>query len=504
MSPFSSWFSRASSGRPGALADVNEPPRWRSPSPMTASMVPPPIVQSTDLTSPHMTPKSVIPVRPSPLQDRQSELEADLQFLLDAQAEGLLRGLEEGGPDDHASTGSTTPTAQSVRSASRRAARPVRRKPGLRSARKGIFNSILALSATKDEQLHSVDAEVLEKEETLARIEEWEQKRAGLQEATQRADDGKETVRAQRLRQQADVLQEEINHVELQLADMKSRHRKLLKQTEAVENSLQAKSATYTSSLSMLEADVQRFLSSTSADRHTRPQPRDGKTSVWQLPPKRRTLELAREQCTEDRDVVLQQRQSIVHEKSALDEGAVVWKDVVAQVTDFEKRLRTEMAGLTMSSSHSAWEDPPPPSEETDSPERLRELLAHLDGILSGLEEKFKLAETRDWKLLIAAIGAELEALRQGKSILGNVLGGAASPADRQHNGDDAHQDLVDAEPSPHGSNSRTGDQDGNEIHNLDKSFETARPPARRMDSDSETDDPDPDLLFSRQDLSDG
>ncbi|KAK5123406.1 hypothetical protein LTR85_002838 [Meristemomyces frigidus] len=505
MANLSSWFSKASSSRRGLLADSNhELPRWRSPSPMTASMIPPPIVQSTYLSAPQATPKSVILEKRSPLHDRQSELEADLQFLLDAQAEGLVGGLEGGATDEAASTGSTTPTAQSVRSASaRRATRPVRRKPGLRSARKGIYNSILALSAVKEDELQAVDAEAQEKEQTLAQIDEWEQKRAGLQKATQRADDGEETVRAQRLRQQADVLQEEINNVELQLADMKGRHRKLVRQVAAVENSVQAKLASYTSSLSMLEAAVQKFLSFTPADSAARPQSRDGKASVWQLPPKRRTLELAREQWSEDRDAVQQQRQSIQQEKSALDEGAAVWKDVVAQVMDFEKRLRTEMAGLSMSSSHSAWEDPPSPHEQDNSP-RLIELLAHLDTVLNTLEDKFKLAEDHDWKLLVAAIGAELDALRQGKSILENVLGVDASRNAGQ-NGEDTHEELVDTEPSANGNGSRTGNDDGNEIHDLDKSFETARPPGpRRMDSDSETDDPDPDLLFSRQDLSDG
>ncbi|KAK4545535.1 hypothetical protein LTR36_002885 [Oleoguttula mirabilis] len=511
MAAFSSWFAKASSSRHGLLADSKqELPRWRSPSPMAASMmIPPPIVQSTYLTSPQATPKSVMLERPSPLQDRQSELEADLQFLLDAQAEGLVKGLEGGATDDQASTGSTTPTAQSVRSASaRRATRPVRRKPGLRSVRKGIYNSIVALSAVKDEELRAVDAEALDKEGTLAQIDEWEQKRAGLQEATQRADDGEETVRAQRLRQQTDVLQEEINHVELQLSDMKTRHRKLVRQVAAVENSVQAKLASYTSSLSMLEADVQKFLSVKPADSGSRPQSRDGKASVWQLPPKRRTLEMAREQWDGDRDAVLQQRQSIEHEKTALDQGAAVWKDMVAQVTDFEKRLRTEMAGLSMSSSHSAWEDPPPQLHEQDNSVRLKELLAHLDTVLDSLETKYKLAEERDWKLLIAAIGAELDALGQGKAILENVLGVTApssSSAGQNGHGQEGREDLVAAETATNGSSSRADTEDaGDEIHGLDKSFETARPPARRMDSDSETDDPDPDLLFSRHDLSDG
>ncbi|KAI6895877.1 hypothetical protein KC355_g20384, partial [Hortaea werneckii] len=118
-----SWFPRASASQRGLLFDQDrdhELPRWRTPSPMSSSMIPPPIVQSTiNTTSPKATQKSVILEKPSPLQDRQTELEADLQFLLDAQAEGLAAGLEGGATgEENASTGSTTPTALSVRSRS--------------------------------------------------------------------------------------------------------------------------------------------------------------------------------------------------------------------------------------------------------------------------------------------------------------------------------------------------------------------------------------------------
>ena len=154
MSNIRSPLSKPSSSKRSFLSNSrHELPRWRSPSPMDESMIPPPIVESMYASPSRTVAQSIFVEKPSPLQDRQSELEADLQFLLDAQAEGLVRGLEGGLPDDQTSTGSTTPTAQSVRSASaRRTPNPLRRKPGLRRARKGIFNSILALSTVKDDE----------------------------------------------------------------------------------------------------------------------------------------------------------------------------------------------------------------------------------------------------------------------------------------------------------------------------------------------------------------
>jgi len=491
MSSTRSWFSKATASKYGLIADTDhELPRWRSPSPMAASIVPPPIVQSVYADSPKVSLKSVvlIPERSSPVDDRQTELEANLQFLLDAQAEGLVQGWESGVTDDHTSTGSTTPTAQSVRNGSARRKARARKKPGLRSARKGIYNSILALSAVKDDQLQEIDIHTRKKEDTLVQIDEWVQKRQGLEAASRHVDESEDAVRAQRLRQEAIVLQQEISVVESQLSDMKARQRKLLRIAENALQSVQAKLASYTSSMSLLEAEVQAFLATRPAESEEISRPQEAHTSMWKLPAKQRTLDMAREQWTSDRDGIMQQRSSIEHEKAALDAGAAVWKDVVTHVADFEKRMRVGMANL--SSSQSALHEEPPPLSD-GSPERLRELLDNLDTVLEHLERQHKFAEARDWKLLIAAIGAELEALRQGRQILQSVLGITAEPED--HSGS-----LVDTGEGENGCETMTGNG-GEAIHELDRSFETARRQKTQV-SDSE-DDPDPELLFSGHDV---
>ena len=447
---------------------------------MTASIIPPPIVESTYASPSRSVMQSAIISKPTPLQDRQSELEADLQFLLDAQSEGLLRGLEGGMVDDQASTGSTTPTAQSVRSASaRRAPRAARRKPGLRSSRKGIYNAIRALSTVKDEELQSIDEDISEKERTLEQIDEWEKKKSGLQDASKTVESNEDTVRVQRLRQQADNLQAEINHVELQLSDMKARHRKLVRQATAVENSVQAKMASYTSSLRMLEEDVQRFLSLEPTQDDSRSPSRHGSGSMWELPAERRTLQMAKEDWNGAKESLMQQKEETVFEKEALDEGAVVWKEVVTQVTEFERQLRAEMTNLsTVTGNRDATSD----ASQGDASQRLREVLDQMRSLTETLESKFELAKERNWNLLIAAIGAELDAIRKGRELLENVLRSAQGQP----------EELV--EPP---EDDQLIPNSGEEIQKLDESFETKR----RLSNGTESeDDPDPELLFSKHD----
>lgn len=481
-----SWLSHASSSRRDRYSDAShELPRWRSPSPMAASMIPPPIFQST-YTPP--TPaatlgKSTFFEQPLVSDTREHELHADLQFLLDAQAEALARGLESGSAGDGGSTGSTTPTAKSTKSSiARPVSKSVRKRLGLRDARKGLYATIVALSGLKREELQSLDAEVEDAERKLQQIETWGTKRGRLEEASSSVDSGEDTVRVQRLRQEADALQDSIQEVELQLADMKVRHRKLARQIAAVENSTQAKLASYTQSISLLEADVQKFLSIQPSAAPAQAEGSNGQLSVWQLPPKRRTLAMAKDFFKGERDALNERRQGVEQERDALEQGGLMWKDVAVAVTELEKRVRGEMSGTDMANSGHAWDDSP----QATPTERLRELLEHMGTVIDDLRTKSHKAEEKNWRLLIAAIGAELDALEQGRSILEGVLGVAQS-----------EPDAVSTESEETDESAISALDSGDEIRGLEKSFETARRRASNGDTD---DEPDPELLFSRQD----
>jgi hypothetical protein len=452
---------------------------------MVASIIPPPIVRSiyTSSTPSVALGKSTVFKPPIVSDTREHELHADLQFLLDAQAEALARGLENGNAGDGGSTGSTTPTAKSAKSSiARPVTKPARKRLGLRSARKGLYTTIAALSGLKKEELQALDAEFEDAEGKLQKIETWTTKRGRLEEASSSVDSGEDAVRVQRLQQEADALQDSIQEVETQLADMKGRHRKLARQIAAVENSTQAKLASYTQSISLLETDVQRFLSNQPSTALAQADDSNGQLSVWQLPPKRRTLEMAKDFYTGERDALDERRQRVEQEREALEQGGLMWKDVAVAVTEFEKRVRGEMSGANMVNSGQAWDDSP----QATSTERLRELLVQMGAVIEDLREKFHQAEEKNWKLLIAAIGAEMDALEQGRTILESVLGEPQSESDSV---------ILDADGR--GDAAISALDSGDEIRGLDKSFETARRRASQGDTD---DEPDPELLFSRQD----
>ncbi|OQO08634.1 hypothetical protein B0A48_06504 [Cryoendolithus antarcticus] len=442
-------------------------------------MIPPPIVQSTYALPSRSTvsPSVLLSPRAEPTDDRDVQLQADLQYLLDAQAEGLLRGLAASPHENGASTGSTTPTAKSARSASRR---PVRRMPGLRSARKGLYGTMLALANVKVDELHGIDEELQTNAKDSAQLEQWEQKRHGLQAATAEAGASADTTRVQRLRDEADKLQSGIRDVELQLADMRSRHRKLIRRMEEAENEVQAKMSSYRQSMELLENDVQQFLARKPTAVVSRPGSRDGQASVWELPTKRRTLELAKEQLHADREAQELERRRVQRERQALEDGAALWKEVAATVTALEKRIRGDMSS-SLDDPDRAWDEAPDAAPTA----KMRDLLQAVDGATVSLQTRLEDAEVKNWRLLVVAIGAELEALRQGRTILSQALGEAKDPRPDPESPNSPIQQLKE-------------DSGDDKILELDKSFETAR---KQSLSNGETDDEiDPELLFSQQD----
>jgi hypothetical protein len=470
---------------------------------MTASIIPPPILQSMANLRPAIPSQSVIVERPDSTRTRQQELEADLQFLLDAQAEGLVRGLEGGSADDYSSTGSRTPTVHSVRAA--KGKKPATRKVGLRSARRGIHRSILALSALKEEELEELQGETEKTTDTLNQIYAWESKREGLEEATQHVRSEEDTVRVQRLRQEADTLQTNISRAEEQLMEMKLRHRKLMSQAAAVENSVQAKLASYTSSLRLLEDDVQKFLRSgpPSAQRTSRSQSRSSNSSAQapflQTPVKQRTLQQAKDHYHAQNETSTRQRQSIEHEKRALDEGAALWQEATHELHAFETRLREEMTLLsTPAQPISAWDhhDDDGSDNQTSSDNstvRLKPLLDAMETLISSLQTKISHAEDQHWNLLIAALGAEIQALEKGREILEGVLRASGETVERRRGREDGG-DLVDTGVESQEATDREQDE---EIHSLDKEFRRTRvtTPSDHISDE----DPDPELLFSRR-----
>ena len=411
-------------------------------------------------------------------------LQKTLQNLLDAQSEGLQSGLGMSPEEDGVSSAAGgTPTLDSIDGGSERAkgvvpARQSKNKRiGLRSARRGISRAMNDLAALKTQEEEVMEAQLADTEEDLIVVQGLTSKKRALEQQVSNIENEEVSRNIGKLQQEERTLDAEIKATENKLWEMKSRQRHLLGHIESLDNSIQSKLSSYKAALTLAEKEARAFLA--------RPKVSSlitGSQSLWALPVPRRTLEMASEQFYEEREKIRQRSVDIEVEKNALEEGLLMWEDVVADVTAVEKTLREEMQQLSIHQSSRT-------AENSGTMDGTQTILRRMESAKSHIESQLTIAEERKWKLLVCCIGAELEAILEGYEILQNVVGTSQSPnmVDRTN----VDRDRPNCE-------SQSTDGMRADPPSTSKPQETLAKPPRVMDrSEDEDDEPGPELLIS-------
>lgn len=397
------------------------------------------------------------------LERRERAIQRELQELLDAQSAGLVQGLGGAGDESASEGGSSTPTYNSTRSrsAGRRegsgAVIPVRQPKkktiSLRGARRGLLRDIGELSMIKGEEVGVLADSIAQRENVLQKVAEWEERIQSFQKqlfsssssaASPEDEEGRELAE---LKNEEKAVENEIREMEDRLAQMRARRKWIQERVREGENRREARLSSYRGALSEVEGEVREFLKRPPIFTAS-PSLSLEEDSFKTLPVNRRTLGMARELWTREISS-LQTRQAVVeNEKAALEQGAKMWSDSINAVIEFENGLRKQMAG------------------DMQDTEMLTVQVRKMGKVIEGLERSLRVAESRGWNLLICALGAELEAFREGEGILKGALGiGEGTDADGtvgggEFGGVDGGGDEVDRETRGNGLEEMNGLQD--------------------------------------------
>ncbi|KAF2089171.1 hypothetical protein K490DRAFT_37892 [Saccharata proteae CBS 121410] len=427
------------------------------------------------------------------LHRQEQQVHELLQELLNAQ-ETALDAVISGEPQREVDmSGSLTPTVQSLRSG--QPSSPVktvrRRKIGIRSVRRRIRDAMHQMAAIKDQESSVLETDHTENHAVLEQIEQWEKKRHGLERQIMDIQNDGEGSRIDGLRNQAHGLESEIHELELKLAEMKAQHKRLLEEISDIDSSVQSKLSSYQTSLSLLDSDIKAFVRTTSRDE----KPHKA-MSLFTTPPKKRTLSMAKEYY-QDKLGQLERKQKVNDkDRDALEEGAVIWEDIIERIMRYEEQVSDALKSNN--------------GPQTDAVAQTNELLAKLEDTIQYVESKHELAESRNWILLVCCIGAELNALMQGRSILESMLN-VAQGIEPGRVGEDQVDVDVAFKPSFRNGSSN-GDAESvatyEDFLRNTPSPETKmvpmRPSSNRQFHDHDHDDePDPELLISHQDTDD-
>ncbi|KAG0645640.1 Autophagy-related 28 [Hyphodiscus hymeniophilus] len=346
------------------------------------------------------------------LSRRERALQRDLQDLLDAQSAGLIQGF--GGQDEGSETGSSTPTYNSTRSRSTGrmevpvgvvpVRQPKKQSVSLRGARRGLLRDMSELAAIKSQEVDVFMDSIAQREDVLRKVGIWEkriqafQKQLSTASDTTRTDDeeGRELVE---LRNEEKAVDNEIREMEDRLAQMRARKKWIQERVGEGENRREARLSSYRGALREVEGEVREFLRRPPilpASSITIQEEAEG-GGFMDLPVGRRTLGMAKELWSREIREIEARKSDTAQEKEALEQGAHIWEDAARTVMDFEDGLRVQMKG------------------DMQNPDMLREQVRSMGRVIEGLAENLKLAEEKSWNLLICALGAELEAFREGE-----------------------------------------------------------------------------------------
>ena len=420
---------------------------------------------------------------------QEAHLQSTLQHFLDAQSDGLLAGLASGPPQDEtSSTGSRTPTTTYSSPGGPRKPRsiiPVRQPPkkkvGLKGARRGIARAVSDLASLKFEEGRILESELSERAQILSTVQQFEAKMVGLKGHIDSIESENTTRKVEDLKGEERALGQEIQELETRLWEMKAKHRQLLQEIEGLDNSVQSKLSSYRSALMLAEKESRTFLE--------RP-PIQGSmntstTGLWSLPLERRTLQMVRDQYADEQDLLRKRFDDVETEMGALADGSGVWNEVVDEVNSIENLLREEMremqAPLVLEYGNG------------NAMGGMRKILDHMLKARSQIASKLEVSEAREWKLLVCCIGAELEAMNEGQTVLQRALKAAERSGGEEYVSKDGNAPVMGARSvSPVELSARPeglGKQD------------QAEPRGISDRSEDEDDGPGPDLLISSDDV---
>ncbi|RYP06142.1 hypothetical protein DL765_009622 [Monosporascus sp. GIB2] len=366
---------------------------------------------------------------------RERQMQKELQRLLDAQAAAIEQKLDDSpfsGKGKTREAGNVTPKNKKTEQSSTQPVIPVRQPPektlSLGQARSHIIGVMQMLASLKAEEDAYIASALAERKAGLSKLTMLKNQHQQIKKDIHEIE-----------KDPADFLTNEIRTIEGELQTVSSQieeYKRLLRRAEQTKAALErrleeAKSEAesrlsgYRGALRECEAGMRDLVRRPGIrvlePAQFRNQGEEGEAGAagaaadghitgiefFRLRPERRTLPMARDWWEGEVAVLERRRAAVERERAALEEGERVWADVIDTIDRHEEQL----AGALSSSGGS--------SSPADV---LRGQWDLLQEVIAKLEHTLAHVEGRGWKLLVAAVGAELSVYHDAREMLRSIL----------------------------------------------------------------------------------
>ncbi|KAL8756289.1 MAG: hypothetical protein Q9184_004551 [Pyrenodesmia sp. 2 TL-2023] len=407
------------------------------------------------------------------LSRQEAHLQSHIQYLLDIQSDRLLEGLGEApsSPSPKNRTQNAHPRSPRGEDEEEEEEQP----PSLQTTRASLTTAISSLASLKSQTSSLLASALASATASLSAITSLQSRKSALVSKIAELETSPASAELHGLAKEEEALGQEIYELESRLFEMKAKRRALRLRIEEGRNREEARVSSWRRSLELVEREegevLRRGREGGLLDRVVGKV--EGVEAVWELPAKRRTLAMVREYYIAEQERLGERLEGVEREREALVEGEGLWEEVVEAVEGVEALLIEEMDRIG--------EDGGGGGER----EGMEKVLRAMGQARKKIEGAVRAAEEKGWRLLVVAVGAELEALVEGEGVLRGV---SALGNERVGEGEG-----VGGAPGSREDNS----QGVEEVRGLGDS--TLRR-SNGMVDETDDDEPDPDLLMSTQD----
>ncbi|KAI0544793.1 hypothetical protein F4679DRAFT_563533 [Xylaria curta] len=370
------------------------------------------------------------------IERRERQMQQELQQLLDAQDYALEKHLANTTPDGSESTPRSAGTSVSDTAAANGHVVPVRqpkkRHLSKMEARLGISRCMSQLSDLKNEEEAYIATALGERKAALSRLRNLSTKRNSIVAEMKAIESDRDQPLKNDIRKmehQHRTVCEDILKLEERLRDLKRTKTKLETRIAEAKSSRDSELSGYRGALNECDkriGDIMNYpevsvlevegLMAQDADLRALVGQHISGFEFLSLRPERRTLPMAKDWWEGEVQVLELRKTAVDKERAALDEGTQLWQGLLGRLEEHDRHLKATFDAMADYAKQKQ------STKFDDLGEILKRQYAMCKEMTRELEEMYEYTEAQGWKLLVTALGAEINYFHGLKAQLGDTL----------------------------------------------------------------------------------
>ncbi|KAI1736112.1 hypothetical protein F4680DRAFT_461378 [Xylaria scruposa] len=369
------------------------------------------------------------------IERRERQMQQELQQLLDAQDYALEKHLANTTPDGESTPRSGTSVSDTAANGHVVPVRqPKKRHLSKMEARLGISRCMSQLSDLKNEEEAYIATALGERKAALSRLRNLSTKRNSIVAEMKAIESDRDQPLKNDIRKmehQHRTVCEDILKLEERLRDLKRTKTKLETRIAEAKSTRDSELSGYRGALNECDkriGDIMNYpevsvlevegLMAQDADLRALVGQHISGFEFLSLRPERRTLPMAKDWWEGEVQVLELRKVAVDKERAALDEGTQLWQGMLGRLEEHDRHLKATFDAM----ADYAKQQQQNTTKFDDLGEILKRQYAMCKEMTRELEELYDYTEAQGWKLLVTALGAEINYFHGLKAQLGDTL----------------------------------------------------------------------------------